>query len=73
MWQDVVFPCQQHRDVLLSYPFLSGEFKLRLNGRALLFFFPGWFVTLVDIDYSRMFLAFRSFGEDVTGFRCGIS
>ena len=52
--QDVAFPCQQQRKILLFYPVLFGELERRLNLRALLFS-PGWFVTLAEIGYSRMF------------------
>ena len=65
--QDVAFPCQRHREVLLYYPFHSGEFEKRLDLRTLLFF-PGWFIALVDIGYSGMFsLCSGNVGADVTG------
>ena len=65
--QDVAFPCQRHKEVLLYYPFHLGEFEKRLDLRTLLFF-PGWFVTLVDIGCSGMFsLHSRDVGEEVTG------
>ena len=44
-----------------------GELEKRLNLRALLFS-PGWFVTLADIGYSRMFfLAFTRVCEGCDG------
>ena len=52
--QDVAFPCLRQREILLFYPVLFGELEKRLNLRALLFS-PGWFVTLAEIGYSRMF------------------
>ena len=61
--QDVAFPCQQHREVLLFYPVRLGELEKNLKLRTLLFL-PGWFVTLANIGYSRMFfLAFTRFCE----------
>ena len=67
MKQDVAFPCQQHKEVLLFYPVRLGELEKNLKLRTLLFL-PGWFVTLANIGYSRMFfLAFTRFCEGCDG------